>query len=331
MRRQLRLFGAVLAVLGLSIIALRTIYEPWLVAVLSSWISSDHQLTADGLAQLRSALYFAGAIVCIASVLLLAGHRLNRAGDYIRIFLSDVVHPLPTWGQPAAVLIVATVAGLLQMLNIRYIAPATPYFESMFAEDGIFETMTPVLMVAAIILLGVAIVRGRRDNHALPRWLVVLWLILMAGFLFDAGEEVSWGQRIFHWSTPQTLSQVNVQNETNLHNIFNGYFDFGYRVLYVLPALTLASVALHATRSMRPTWALALPHPSLIGLTLVIAFVLAVSPSEEELLEELVSVVALCYAFRIALVAPRFAPRTQSVLQLHLHGDVAQPVSGHLG
>ncbi len=34
-----------------------------------------------------------------------------------------------------------------------------------------------------------------------------------------AGEELSWGQWIFHWDTPQALAEVNLQNETNLHNL----------------------------------------------------------------------------------------------------------------
>jgi hypothetical protein len=38
-------------------------------------------------------------------------------------------------------------------------------------------------------------------------------------FLAVAGEEVSWGQRIFDVTTPVALARVNVQGETTLHNI----------------------------------------------------------------------------------------------------------------
>lgn len=34
-----------------------------------------------------------------------------------------------------------------------------------------------------------------------------------------AGEEISWGQRIFDFATPENLAAVNVQNEFNFHNI----------------------------------------------------------------------------------------------------------------
>jgi hypothetical protein len=34
------------------------------------------------------------------------------------------------------------------------------------------------------------------------------------------GEEISWGQRVFDWSTPESISELNAQNETNIHNIW---------------------------------------------------------------------------------------------------------------
>jgi len=38
-------------------------------------------------------------------------------------------------------------------------------------------------------------------------------------FFLCAGEEISWGQRLFDIETPQLLKEVNVQNEITLHNI----------------------------------------------------------------------------------------------------------------
>ncbi len=38
-------------------------------------------------------------------------------------------------------------------------------------------------------------------------------------FFFAAGEEISWGQRIFHVQTPEPLREVNNQGEITLHNI----------------------------------------------------------------------------------------------------------------
>lgn len=42
------------------------------------------------------------------------------------------------------------------------------------------------------------------------------WVLLM--FVF-AGEELSWGQRLFGFATPEVVGRSNIQNEFNLHNL----------------------------------------------------------------------------------------------------------------
>jgi preprotein translocase subunit YajC len=46
----------------------------------------------------------------------------------------------------------------------------------------------------------------------------IFFLLLGLLFFFGAGEEISWGQRIFHLQTPEALSS-NLQGEFNLHNM----------------------------------------------------------------------------------------------------------------
>ena len=49
--------------------------------------------------------------------------------------------------------------------------------------------------------------------HLLP------YIILIIFFIVCAGEEITWGQRIFGIKSPEILKAINVQNETTLHNI----------------------------------------------------------------------------------------------------------------
>jgi hypothetical protein len=51
----------------------------------------------------------------------------------------------------------------------------------------------------------------------------VFGAILAGGFFLCAGEEMSWGQHLFGWKAPEAITKVNVQGETNLHNL-SGYF-----------------------------------------------------------------------------------------------------------
>ncbi|MDD3604553.1 MAG: hypothetical protein PHD86_05145 [Kiritimatiellae bacterium] len=48
----------------------------------------------------------------------------------------------------------------------------------------------------------------------------IAFFALLGLFMFVcAGEEISWGQRIFGFGTPEAMVEVNEQNEFNLHNL----------------------------------------------------------------------------------------------------------------
>ena len=82
-------------------------------------------------------------------------------------------------------------------------------------EIGFLEIGTVVMLLPAVVL-SLLVFRRRR---MLPRG--VGWLVLLGGLaaLYFAGEEISWGQTYFHWKTPQGMSELNKQHETNLHNL----------------------------------------------------------------------------------------------------------------
>lgn len=88
--------------------------------------------------------------------------------------------------------------------------------DSIVREDGLIEYATAfVFLAAAIISFDLYIklpVKKRR----------VAYILLAIGFFLCFGEEISWGQRIFDFNTPEALQSINVQNETNIHNSF-GY------------------------------------------------------------------------------------------------------------
>lgn len=93
-------------------------------------------------------------------------------------------------------------------------------FNTRFAnEDGFVENLTTVALLGVSILCGIRLFR--QWNH--HTW---TWLLGTAGFailfFFAAGEEISWGQRIFGWETNEYFMERNAQSETNLHNLVVG-------------------------------------------------------------------------------------------------------------
>lgn len=106
-------------------------------------------------------------------------------------------------------------------------------YPSLYIEDGFFESLTAVFAIVASLLCLISIYYN--NDHALIK--LVLFILF---FLFGM-EEISWGQRIFEWNTPDTLSTINYQNETNVHNFFNPYFYLLYTSFNLLCGFIILS------------------------------------------------------------------------------------------
>ncbi|HHQ48787.1 MAG TPA: hypothetical protein ENK19_07880 [Acidobacteria bacterium] len=84
-------------------------------------------------------------------------------------------------------------------------------------EDGPVENATALLFLVASVIMAETWWRSARPGRR-PRRLH--GLLVLAVLLFICfGEEISWGQRIFGWRTPPAIASLNLQGETNLHNL----------------------------------------------------------------------------------------------------------------
>lgn len=98
--------------------------------------------------------------------------------------------------------------------------------DAFVREDHIFETLTFVYFIVIGILFLYAFLRIRsKTNHNNLYWLSQLSLLGLALLFFvGAGEEISWGQRLFKIETPTAIKEINAQEELTIHNlnIFQG-------------------------------------------------------------------------------------------------------------
>ena len=94
------------------------------------------------------------------------------------------------------------------------------WFEDVYAvEDGFVENWTVIpLLVAAGYAAYLLFKVGQSRSW---RFKMVQFLIGVFSF-FVAGEEISWGQRIFDVESPDFFKANNAQGETNLHNMVIG-------------------------------------------------------------------------------------------------------------
>jgi hypothetical protein len=92
---------------------------------------------------------------------------------------------------------------------------------ALIPEDHYFELIGAFsfLVTSILFLNGFRLARTTLDKSwvSLIKQMIYLGLALL--FFFGAGEEISWGQRILGFQTPEPLSQVNRQEEFNLHNL----------------------------------------------------------------------------------------------------------------
>ena len=103
----------------------------------------------------------------------------------------------------------------------------------VFGEQGIIENFTFFILFVAT-LAGILVLIKMR-GFAFP--VLRLWMLLLVlGCIYYAGEEISWGQHWFGWSTPEAWLHINDQGETNLHNT-SALLDQVPRMLLTLAAL----------------------------------------------------------------------------------------------
>ena len=272
-----------------------------IVQLLELTISPDESITLEGRQQLNSIFYFFMFLLLITGLILLKAQNGELRATARRVLLTDGLVSSPVKPSPLFILGISTLAGLFLIIHIRLYDPSTVAFEFFYMEDGLFESITAILMIIAALLLIPVVLRTRKESIAggLSNYLQIAYLVLIVSFVLYAMEEISWGQRIFGWETPESISTRNLQNETNIHNFFNEYFLSAYRLLILFPLPIVISAWLELKQSALPLARPILPAPHMIGLAILIAAVAFVWPQDQELLEEMVAVFILFYSLRI--------------------------------
>lgn len=120
----------------------------------------------------------------------------------------------------------AVFALLCAMVGVAWFEAARPsglpLLQHWLREDGVVEWLTVAGLVALAGLCVHRCVVLWRDRP--PAFLVVTALA-GAAFIFGAGEEISWGQRLLGLEPPAWFAEHNRQSEINVHNLVLGSRD----------------------------------------------------------------------------------------------------------
>jgi hypothetical protein len=91
-----------------------------------------------------------------------------------------------------------------------------PLYRAFVNEDALVEWVQFATLVALIPLGSAIAIRLWRRRE---RSFAIVFALAAVAAAFIAGEEISWGQRLLGWATPEELALLNNQGETNIHNI----------------------------------------------------------------------------------------------------------------
>jgi hypothetical protein len=147
---------------------------------------------------------------------------------------------------------------LLFVLTYLSLLFGSRYIDAIIvSEDGVYQNISALALLTASVLCFLAF---RSSRVAGPSRLTVLrgsYLVLAAVFFVGAGEEISWGQHMFNFGTPEQVGAANAQGETNVHNLevvregaitpARLFFAFAATFLLVMPVVS----ALHEATGRR--------------------------------------------------------------------------------
>jgi hypothetical protein len=110
-----------------------------------------------------------------------------------------------------SLVLVLTIAGVI----ICYINKT--WFETVYTrEDGFVENFTIFPLIIAVFIS----IRYLVKLWKYKSWVFICCMLFATTFsIFVGGEEISWGQRIFHVQSSAFFKTNNAQQETNLHNL----------------------------------------------------------------------------------------------------------------
>lgn len=112
----------------------------------------------------------------------------------------------------AYIFLITTFIWGLYFFNLDF----SKFDETYDIEDGFIEYATFVFLLSSSLLLFYRYIKLHSNKKKLWKFGM---LAISFMFLFAAGEEISWGQRIFNIKSSDYFLQYNAQEETNLHNL----------------------------------------------------------------------------------------------------------------
>ncbi len=124
--------------------------------------------------------------------------------------------------------------GLLLIGGLYFFSQSENVNERIQEEDGILEYLTALFFMAAgVIFLHAMVSKGSNVREPFKDYRLVL-ILLGILCLFAGLEEISFGQRIVGWDSPEYFEDNSSQEETDFHNFEGLSIVFGVAAIALI-------------------------------------------------------------------------------------------------
>ena len=145
----------------------------------------------------------------------------------LRYYFKDLKEIKTPWGDISPEVSLFPLYYLIFIYGFIYLLPygenifGLTWFNLLKLEDGPLEWLQFAEYFISS-LFGILIFFKSKKRKSINSF---IWLIFSAFCFFIAAEEISWGERIIGFSL-NSLTEISIQSETNLHNLpfFHNYF-----------------------------------------------------------------------------------------------------------
>ncbi|QYG92956.1 hypothetical protein HC251_11295 [Iamia sp. SCSIO 61187] len=197
---------------------------------------------------------------------------LRRSIEGARDLVDDaLVEADEQWRVARPIGLALLVTPLLAAVAVAATLVHRPLFRWLTGEDGILEWSQFVADVIGVgAAVGVVSLLWRRREVA-P---ALLWVAFAAALVFIAGEEISWGQRVFDLDTPAALEGRNHQGESNVHNIrvVQDSINVGFMLVGLYGSVVAVTLRRRLEEVRRPPWFDLVVPPMVLSSAFLLVF-----------------------------------------------------------
>jgi len=191
--------------------------------------------------------------------------------------------------------------GIILVLSLYAYLFNSNLFDYLVQEDNVLENLTAILLLSGSGLWLFRFFKYRRGKSG---WWKLFQLFFAGLLFFGFAEEISWGQRIIGFETPEFFRENNKQYEVGIHNLtYKGFsvnqwiFSFGLTIVIAVYYLLFRTLYRKVNWIRNLTDNLGVPLPGIQPMLWMVASVVLIliiqHPKKWEIFECLFVVIFL--------------------------------------